>query len=277
MPPKVKKEETVTLSEVKEAIQRAGEPIRELIQEQKQQIESLTRPKTDWESKINPEYIVLNRQKKDEIEKVYKKNFYEIDIIKDNVDKKKYCLVLLQGMRDLLDQRGYESVDYSINHCSPDFVSATCHITFTPEYPDQPLKNRKYSFGADAHRGNTASWYGEYLTAAAFNRAMCLCLRNALKINTVCYEEIGADINKFELSNKEDRIESSNPASPIGALQRKMNDRNISFEKLQQSCIKKNFDNAAAWTNINDIPIDLVAKIIQLINEKESKEKEIKD
>ena len=233
--------------------------------------------KIDWESKIDPQYYVLNRQKKDEIEKVYGKKFYEIDIINDKVDKKKYCLLLLQGMRDLLDTRGYESVDYTISHCSPDFVSVICHITFTPLYPDEPLQNRKYSFGADAHKGNTQSWYGEYLTAAAFNRAMGLCLRNALKINTVCYEEIGAKMNEEDNNHAKNEL-NSNPVGPHATLQRKMSEKNISFDKIKSTSInKKNddgsskFPDAEKWESVLNIPVAIVLEILNNLAAKEKK------
>ncbi len=224
----------------------------------------LAYPKIDWESQIDPKHIVLNRQKKDEIEKVYGKKLNDIDIVEDNVDRKKYCLVLLQGMRDLLDKRGYESVDYTINYCSPEFVSATCHITFTPQYEDEPLKNRKYSFGADAHRGNTMSWYGQYLTAAAFNRAMCLCLRNALKINTVCYEEIGAAIKEEDSTGDNEQVNS-----PLSTLNRKLTEKNYSFDKLKESCIKKEFENAENWTKLSDITTTQIVKILTAMEDKE--------
>ncbi len=219
--------------------------------------------KIDWESKINPQYLLLNRQKKDEIEQVYGKSFNEINIIKDNVDKK-YCFISLQGMRNLLDERGYESVDYTINYCSPEFVSVTCHVTFTPEYPDQPLKKRKYSFGADAHQGNTLSWYGNYLTAAAFNRAMCLCLRNALKINTVCYEEVGPN-------EPIDQKEKFEPTKPHGFLQKKLEERGKSFEKFKSEWIKLGNKEAKDWNSIVDIPLEQVWVILEAIKKKETK------
>lgn len=255
-----KDSDKVTIGEVKSIMTEVLTEIKEI--DKKEDIE-----KIDWESKIDPQYIVLNRQKKDEIEKVYGKKFYDIDVVADNVDRKKYCLVLLQGMRDLLDTRGYESVNYSINYCSPEFVSATCHIRFTPLYRGQPLKNRTYSFGADAHRGNTMSWYGQYLTAAAFNRAMCLCLRNALKINTVCYEEIGADIKEEDAAD----AQTLAPAGPHYTLSKKLDEKNTSFEKVKEGCIKKGFAGAESWNSLKDIPVDDVRKILEGIKEKESK------
>lgn len=259
--------QTISIKEVKRIV----DDVAKTLKEQEKRVHE----KIDWESKIDPQYYVLNRQKKDEIEKIYGKKFYEIDIINDKIDKKKYCLLLLQGMRDLLDTRGYESVDYTINHCSPEFVSVTCHITFTPLYPDEPLQNRKYSFGADAHKGNTQSWYGEYLTAAAFNRAMCLCLRNALKINTVCYEEIGAKMNEEDNNHAKNEL-NSNPVGPHATLQRKMSEKNISFDKIKSTSInKKNddgsskFPDAEKWESVLSIPVSSVMEILNGLTAKE--------
>jgi hypothetical protein len=138
-----------------------------------------------------------------------------------------------------------------------------------PLYPDEPLKNRKYSFGADAHKGNTQSWYGEYLTAAAFNRAMCLCLRNALRINTVCYEEIGAKMNEEDNIHSKNELDS-NPVGPHTILQKKMTEKNISFDKLKSNSISKNFENADKWNSVLDIPVGQVIEILNQIAAKET-------
>lgn len=217
--------------------------------------------KIDWKSKINPQYLVLNRQKKDEIERIYKKPFNEIDVAADKVEDR-HCLLLLQGIRELLQERGYTSVEYRVNSCSLDYVSTTCRINFkqNEEFPAGQI----YEFTAAAHPGNTFSWYGQYLDAAASNRALCLCVRNALGINIVAQEELGAD-NTEDKSNKKVML----PGGPHATLEKKLKEKNTSFDQFKHFCVGKKIPNAETWTDIPSVKIEQVMSLLDLMNNKD--------
>jgi hypothetical protein len=225
----------------------------------------------DWRAMIKPEYLFLNGQDqktKDKMEKKYGKKFYEINIIEDKVQDVD-LLIGLAGLKELLRLRGYKSVTFKNDYISYDLVSKTCSITYIGNYESGGRHNDQvFESCADATRENVFSWYSKYLTTAAENRALARNIRNFLNIHICSKEETGAD-----MKDEETQDPKMSAAGPHASLQKKMDEKNISFEKLKETSIKKQYENAENWNSIMDIKPAQIVQILDQIKEKESKEK----
>lgn len=219
----------------------------------------------DWRSMIKPEYLFLNSSNKDKIEKKYGKKFYEIDISEDKVQDVD-LLIGLAGLKELLRLRGYKSVTFKNDYISYDMVSKTCTIKYIGNYETGgEFNSQTFESCADATTQNVFSWYSKYLTTAAENRALARNIRNFLNIHICSKEEIGAD------TKEEDHTDSQNlsPVGPHAILAKKLEEKNTSFEKVKEGCIKRKFEGAEKWNSILDIPKSDVLKILDGIKLKE--------
>ena len=119
----------------------------------------------DWRKMVKDCYLYPNPSK----------NLTETDISK--LDDRDLC-ILLGGLKELAQIRGYTSVDYEVVAPSPDCVIATCKITWTPNYETE---NKEVTFSAigDSSLNNTSGIGGVYyLASTAENRAFARCIRS---------------------------------------------------------------------------------------------------
>ena len=125
---------------------------------------------------IRPEFLVPNKQRTQET---------DISKLED-----KDLLILLGGIKELAQIRGFKSVGYSIPSATPIYVMAACTIAWVGNYE---TNNEDIIFEAlaDASPDNTQSFAKNYLAAIAENRAFVRCVRNFLKINIVGQDEVG--------------------------------------------------------------------------------------
>jgi len=197
----------------------------------------------NWRKMVKTEYLVPNRQKTQET---------DVSKLED-----KDLLILLGGIKELAQIRGYTSVEYKVVAASEGYFATSCKIKWIPNYE---TNGRVIEFEAlaDATVNNTKSFARFFLAAIAENRAFVRCVRNFLKINIVSQEELGDAKLLDEGSGIQD-----NPTSPHVLLEKVMKDKGISFEVLKNKLIKEKFDNAEALNSINDIP---KAKIFELID-----------
>ena len=122
----------------------------------------------DWRKMIKPEYLVANKQNTD-----------ETDISKlDDRD----LLILLGGIKELAQVRGYHSVQHKVITAAPDYVCVVCSIKWIGNY-ETGGESVTFEAIADTHPDNTTSFTRSYLSAMAENRAFVRCVRNFLKIN----------------------------------------------------------------------------------------------
>ena len=98
-------------------------------------------------------------------------------------------IILLGGIKELAQIRGYTDLTYEVNCPSPDYVVATCKITWIPNYETE---NKPVTFSAigDASMSNTSDFARNYLAATAENRAFVRCVRSFLRINIVGGDEL---------------------------------------------------------------------------------------
>lgn len=200
----------------------------------------------NWLEMIPEEYLYINIDKKGVIEKRLNKPFNEISVkeVKDTE-----LILTLQGIRWLLDLRGYKSAYTKIDVASPEYAAATCTITFIPN--EEENFQQEFSSSASAHPGNTKSFYRNYLVEAASNRALCRAVRNFLKINIVSKEEL-SDASPIEEENK-----TSTLLEPVEMLSQLLKERGILFEDAI-----KDLPNSDKWKSINDIPKTAIFKIM---------------
>jgi len=205
----------------------------------------------NWRKMVKQEYLVPNRQKTQEL---------DVSKLED-----KDLLILLGGIKELAQIRGYSKVEYKVVAASETYFATSCRITWLPNYETE---NKEIIFEslADATINNTKSFARFFLAAIAENRAFVRCVRNFLKINIVSQEELG-DVKLIE-----DQNHMENPTSPYALLEKVMKDKNISFDQLKSKLIKENFENSEKITSVADIPklkiFELVERIKKIKNEK---------
>jgi len=201
----------------------------------------------DWRKMVKLEHLVPNRQKTQ-----------EADVSKlDDKD----LIILLGGIKELAQIRGYTDVTYTVTSPSPEYVVATCAITWIPNYETE---DREVTFSAigDASPNNTQSFAKFFLGPIAENRSFVRCVRNFLKINIVGQEELG-NAKLLEESS------SANPTDPKFLLEGIMKEKGVSWEMIKNKLIKEEYKNVDNMNGISDIPKNKIFELIQRIKKKQ--------
>jgi hypothetical protein len=195
----------------------------------------------DWRKMVKQEFLVANRDRTSES---------DVTKLEDN-----QLLILLGGIKELAQIRGYTNVQYSVQTPSSDYVVATCSISWVPNYETE---GREITFSAigDASPDNTKSFARFFLGPIAENRAFVRCVRNFLKINIVGQDEMG-ESKLVSSSPKKDNL-----TDPVSILEGLMAKKGVSFEKIKEKLVKEEVKNAADFNYLNQIPR---LKIFELI------------
>lgn len=199
----------------------------------------------NWRKMVKQEYLVPNRQKTQET---------DVSKLED-----KDLLILLGGIKELAQIRGYTTVEYKVVAATDSYFATSCRITWIPNY-ETDGKEIIFEALADATVNNTKSFARFFLAAIAENRAFVRCVRNFLKINIVSQEELG-DAKLLDESSSA----SDNPTSPYTLLEKVMKDKNISLEQLKKKLIKEKFDNAEQINSLTDISKSKIFELIERI------------
>jgi hypothetical protein len=194
----------------------------------------------DWRKMVKHQYLVSNRDKTSEA---------DISKLED-----KDLLILLGGIKELAQIRGYTSVSYQVSCPSPDYVVAVCSIDWVPNF-ETGMNAVSFSAIGDASPNNTKSFARHFLGPIAENRAFVRCVRNFLKIHIVSQEEMG----NAKLLDEAPQMDTANPKALLSKL---MTDKNITFESVKAKLVKEGFDKAESLNGVGDIP---VAKCFALI------------
>jgi hypothetical protein len=195
----------------------------------------------NWRSMINKEYLVPNR---DAFKNQKDINLKEIDIstLADN-----QLLILLAGIKELAQIRGYSNVSYDVIQAQPDYVAVKCTIDWIPNY-ETGMNSVSFSALADAHLDNTKDFAKNFLMAIAENRAFIRAVRSFLKINIVGNDEMG------KTTHIDSEVEpNTSITQPVALLEKTMEEYNISFEQIKERAIQKKMDGAENWSNLKDI------------------------
>lgn len=206
----------------------------------------------DWRKMLKPEHLAPNKQKTK-----------ETDISKLQDEE---LLILLPGIQYLAKLRGYMDVSYPVIAANRDFVSLACRITWNPNYePPSEGKIVTFTATADACSENTNGFGTIHLTTVAENRSFGRCVRRFLGINIVCQDEIKPfDAEEIQPTKIE--------VGPHKILADKLSEYNVSFGKFKAKLIADGkYQNVDKWTEITDIPRQVVLSLLDLIKEKEAK------
>ena len=206
----------------------------------------------DWRSMITKKWLVPNKDRTNET---------DVSKLKDNE-----LIILLGGIKELAQIRGYTNVDYTVTSPSSDYVVATCRISWIPNYETE---NNPVTFSSigDASISNTNDFAKNYLGPIAENRAFVRCVRNFLRINIVAQEELGATSNSKngESSLEATREKNVDQSDPHYLLDKVMKEKSVSFEKLKKVLLKESYKGAEDFESIQDVPKPKVFNLIARI------------
>jgi hypothetical protein len=210
----------------------------------------------DWLRTLPIEHVYINPDKKSQLEKSLNKKFEDIKI---NEVKDTDIILILSGIRWLLDIRGYKYVKMTVNSSNLEYSAVTCEICFLPiEGEGEQI----FTACASAHFGNTANFARQYLLEIASNRALARCCRNALGISSISREELGASI---EQQPTERTILSD--STQIKLLTDIMDAKKVNWNLIKEKLKSENkFDES--WTSVEKLPKDLVFELINRLKKK---------
>jgi hypothetical protein len=200
----------------------------------------------NWRKMIKPEFLAPNKQY---FEKFKKKVPESVEGLED-----KELIILLGGLKDLAQVRGYSKVrPYLVTCPSDNYVIAVSSIVWIPNYETEGREVEFSSIG-EANPNNTNGFGKNFLGPIAENRAFVRCVRNFLRINIVAQEEIGS-------------VEATeNIASNL--LGTTMNQFGVTFEVVKTKLIEEKFPEAETFKNVEDIPRFKQFELIERIKQK---------
>jgi hypothetical protein len=196
----------------------------------------------NWRAMINREYLVPNR---DAFKNQKDVNLKDVDVstLPDN-----QLLILLAGIKELAQIRGYTNVNYEVIQAQPDYVAVKCTINWMANY-ETSMQEVSFSALADAHLDNTKDFAKNFLMAIAENRAFIRTVRSFLKINIVGNDEMG------KTTHIDTEVEPNTLVTqPVALLEKTMEEYNITFEQVKERAVQKNMNGADFWKTIKDIP-----------------------
>ena len=202
----------------------------------------------NWRAMIKADHLVPDRNKTS-----------ETDVTKLPDTK---LIILLGGIKELAQIRGYTSVKYDVKCPSSEYVVATCVIDWIPNYETE---SQAVTFSAigDASPNNTTSFAKNFLGATAENRAFVRCVRNFLKINIVGKEELPGD--SFP-PRQGDGVEIPDPAvlsPPYNLLEAAMKSKNVTLKNIKKRLSDEGYEKAI--NDLEDIPKVKVFELIERI------------
>ena len=203
----------------------------------------------DWRKMVRREYLVANKQRTNET---------DVSLLED-----RDLLILLGGIKELAQIRGYTDVTYVVVSPTPDYVVATCTITWLPNFETE---GHVVTFSAigDASPNNTKDFAKHFLGPIAENRAFVRCVRNFLRINIVAQEELGS----VKFLAEENQASQTDPKTILMTL---MKEKGLSFEIIKNKLVKEGYDNANGLGSIGDIPKIKVFELIERLKKAKTK------
>jgi hypothetical protein len=213
----------------------------------------------NWRKMIDSKYLVPNLSKFPSGTENKNLNVHDLE--------DSQLLILLGGIKDLANIRGYSKVKYKVFNCTQNHVAVSCKITWTPNF-ETSGQEVEFESLADAHLDNTKSFAKDFLMAIAENRAFVRSVRNFLRINILGSDELGDSKNQTVIhteSGTETQVSASHPSN---VLKETMAKANITFEVIKETLIKEGINEAANWDSVSEIPHKTIFSLIQRIKKK---------
>ncbi len=204
-----------------------------------------------WRKMVKPEFLVSNR---DRTKETNTDNLQDKDLI-----------ILLGGLKDLAQIRGYTKVSYDVFAAAEHYVCVSCTINWLPNFETE---NREVSFQslASTSLNNTKDFGKLYLAEMAENRAFCRCVRNFLRINIVSAEELSSNPSGNPFTNGGATASSSNEPSQI--LADAMEQKGVAFDSLKKKLISEGYSDAEELNSVKDIDKTKIFELISRIKNK---------
>jgi len=235
----------------------------------------------DYRAMIKPEFLVVQTDKKDEIETRYNKKVKDLDLL---TIPDYYLVILLGGIKDLLRIRGYKSITNHVDYVSESKAVVTTTIEFIPniETDMQPLV---YSDTASASVYSVSGVFQLHLEAIAANRALVRCARNALGINIAGKDEFDEKANKAYIAAGGSAVlmgrglptatlPESTGFAPYNVLSNRCKELDISFAKLKDRAITLKSElssDPAEWSDFSSIQHIDAYTLLSKINDSQVK------
>ena len=171
--------------------------------------------------------------------------------------------ILLGGIKELAQIRGYTNIKYDVTCPSSDYVVANCTITWVPNFETED-KEVSFSSLGDASPNNTDNFARQYLAPIAENRAFVRCVRNFLRINIVAQDELAKRFKdgNFQVSTPQ----QAEVASPTALLEKLMKEKGVDFQRVKNRLVRQKYKDADKIESIKEIPALKIFELIEDLN-----------
>ena len=207
----------------------------------------------NWRKMVRPEFLVPNRDRTKET---------DIEKLED-----RDLIILLGGLKDLAQKRGYTKVDYKVYEAREDYVCVSCKIEWIPNFETE---GRAVSFEslASTTLHNTKDFGQLYLAEMAENRAFCRSVRNFLRINIVSSDELSKSSAMNPFSDSDSGASSSSANDPVQILAAAMKSKGVSFAQIKSRLEKEDYPDASELKEIGDLSKTKIFELISRIKNK---------
>lgn len=201
-----------------------------------------------WRKLVPKEFLYPNPNKTDKLN------------VEDCSDDE--LIIRLGGTRYLAQLRGFISITYRPLFVNETSVSLICSIKWVCN-DEFPYRRNIVTEGiGSANMNNVEGFCRDYLPEIAQNRAFSRAVRNFLNIDSVAEEELGSSI----ASATEEFVSSIDPTTII---ERKMKEKNISFDQLKATLISENIEGAESFEDLKSIPDFIKFTILNILSSKD--------
>ena len=171
--------------------------------------------------------------------------------------------ILLGGIKELAQIRGYTNIKYDVTCPSSDYVIANCTITWVPNFETE---DKEVSFSSLGHASpnTTDNFARQYLAPIAENRAFVRCVRNFLRINIVAQDELAKRFKdgNFQVSTPQ----QAEVASPTALLEKLMKEKGVDFQRVKNRLVRQKYKDADKIESIKEIPALKIFELIEDLN-----------
>lgn len=235
----------------------------------------------DWRSMIPPQFLYIQKQYKEALEKKLDKKFSDISVTE--VEDKHLCITLA-GIRYIANIRGYRSEERNVQFASYNneynlvgAVTVCSKIEWIPNIETDGRSIISSDIGG-ASINSVDDFSKPFIDAIASNRAFVRNVRGFLNIGIVGNDELSTKPASIAQANE--GSDEGKVVDPYAILERKLFSYNLNFDKLK-AFIKKNMDSALSdevspFTEIRQIKSDHIYAILGAISKAEEEKKKAK-